>query len=131
MAELVEADIQPVVVQRIMYGMRQVHLVSVIVVSNTLVVERAIAEEVAQLAEVSTRVVHVQQIILGMVVLAFAIVVSNTLVAELAIVEEVARLVEASTRVVHVQAYMHGMAHHVLIRIVTAVRVDIVRLAAV
>ena len=72
-----------------------------------------------------------QQIILGMAVLAFAIVVSNTLVAELAIVEEVARLVEASTRVVHVQAYMHGMAHHVLIRIVTAVRVDIVRLAAV
>ena len=67
--QLAEVDIQHVLVQPIMYGMRLVHLVSVIVVSNIRVVEQDMQEEAVQLVEENTRVVPVLTYMLGMEVL--------------------------------------------------------------
>ena len=68
-AQLAEVDIQRVLVQPIMYGMRLVHLASVIVVSNMLVAVQDMQEEAEQLVEENTRVVPVLTYMLGMEVL--------------------------------------------------------------
>ena len=78
-AQLAEVDIQLVHVQLIMYGMRLVNLVSVIVVSNILVVELVMQEEAEQLVEENTRVVPVLTYMLGMEVLVRIHIITNVL----------------------------------------------------
>ena len=76
-AQLAEVDIQLVHVQPIMYGMRLVHLVSVIVVSNIRVVEQDMQEEAELLVEENTRVVPVLTYMLGMEVLVSIHIITN------------------------------------------------------
>ncbi len=120
-SQLAEVDIQLVHAQLIMYGMRLVHLVSVIVVSNIRVVEQDMQEEAVQLVEENTRVVPVPPITHGMVVLVSVIVVSNILVVVLVMQEVAEQLVEENTRVVPVLTYMLGMEVLVPIHIITNV----------
>ena len=76
-AQLAEVDIQLVLVQPIMYGMRLVKLVSAIVVSNMLVVEQVILEVQELLVEENTRVVPVLTYMLGMEVRVLIHIITN------------------------------------------------------
>ena len=76
-AQLAEVDIQLVLVQPIMCGMRLVKLVSAIVVSNMLVVEQVILEVQELLVEENTRVVPVLTYMLGMEVRVLIHIITN------------------------------------------------------